>query len=292
MAEIRNDQDGDDRTLLRGPAPGPVSGLPEAAPPHAVTADGLGSARDVPPAVHARPVTDPDHLLPEHAGRGVPGMVAATDDPEVVREEIERTRQRMSSTIDSIEEVLLRKKERIEERLDVTAPVRRAVRDNPWPIVGGVFGAALTLGWLTGGDEREARVRKIRRATAAARKEREETRGAAVHDAEWRERSLQWERRARTLMKTCHRQEEEIEHLREAIGEARPEGGGWTSAVADSVSGFVSSLFGGRGGEREYVVELEEPRARSTVAGSEYGATSTRRGPDGFSGDVNTSGGW
>jgi ElaB/YqjD/DUF883 family membrane-anchored ribosome-binding protein len=300
MAEIRIDgEGGDDRTLLQGRAPGPVGGLPEARPLGA--ADGPGT-RDVPETISARPVTDPDHLLPEHAGRGVPGTVAATDDPDVVRGEIERTRARMSSTIDTIETVLLRKKERLEEKLDVTAPVRRVVRDNPWPVVGGVFGAGLLLGYLTGGGDKEHH--------APPRQLHGDTDGGGTvpggfgveagetYGADWRERSLQWERRARTLMKTCHRQDEEIRHLRSAIGaadvdEGESEGGGWTSAVAQTVSGFVSNLFGGRGGgereyvvelEEEYVVDLEEPRGEYRTTGGEYGTSGNPYGATGESG--------
>src|SRR5688500_6146120 len=108
------------------------------------------------------PETDPEHLLPEHAGAGVPGTVAASDDPDVVRDEIERTRARMSQTIDSIESALLRKKEQIEDKLDVTAPVRERVNDQPWLYAGGVFAGGLLLGYLTGGkdnDKREAEER-------------------------------------------------------------------------------------------------------------------------------------
>ena len=77
------------------------------------------------------------------------------DDPELARLQIEQTRARMSDTIEQIEETLLRKKENIEERLDVMAPVRRKARENPYPIIGGVFLAGLILGLLTGGDDDE-----------------------------------------------------------------------------------------------------------------------------------------
>ena len=61
---------------------------------------------------------------------------------EAVRSDIELTRVRMSQTIDEIEAVLLRKKERIEHRLDIF----RVVRERPFLAVRTVFGAGLLLG--------------------------------------------------------------------------------------------------------------------------------------------------
>jgi ElaB/YqjD/DUF883 family membrane-anchored ribosome-binding protein len=254
MAEIRIDQDGgDDRTILQGtPAPVPAAGL------------------------NRTPETDPEHLLPEEAGAGTPGMVAATDDPDTVRSEIERTRARMSSTIDEIEVALTRKRAEIEQKLDLTAPVRQKVRDNPWPAVGAVFAAGLVLGYLTGGDGEDEDRRLSRQARRLAAMNGMGVAGMGLEgdmdygagaaygggDAEWHARSRQWEERARKLMAVCNRQEEEIRHLRGSIGgvemeDRRPT---WRDTVAESVSGFVGSFFGGRG-EEEFVVELEDEGA-------------------------------
>ena len=95
------------------------------------------------------PETDPEHLLADHtAAPAVPGLVAGgvSGDPDAVRDEIERTRERMSSTIDLIEGALQRKKGQIQERLDVVAPIR----ERPWIFAAGVFGTGLVLGLLTG----------------------------------------------------------------------------------------------------------------------------------------------
>src|SRR5690606_7129622 len=72
------------------------------------------------------------------------------DDPDAARAEIAATRARMSDTIDEIEDVLLRKKEEIRDRLDVMDPVR----EQPLRSLAMVFGAALLLGFLTGGSKR------------------------------------------------------------------------------------------------------------------------------------------
>ena len=224
------------------------------------------------------PETDPEHLLPEHAGAGVPGTVAASDDPDVVRDEIERTRARMSQTIDSIESALLRKKEQIEDRLDVTAPVRERVNDQPWLYAGGVFAGGLLLGYLTGGkdDKREARERYeqfLSSSAAVPTMEIDMDGGRALGGGrEDRTRARQWESRARELRRTCERQEQEIRSLRAALGrtdrEEADEGRGLMGVVSDGLSGVVagtvSRLMGAGGpGEMEVEVDLQEPNPAS-----------------------------
>ncbi|HVH12535.1 MAG TPA: hypothetical protein VM759_05770 [Longimicrobium sp.] len=156
------------------------------------------------PAEHR---VDSDHLLPEPTHAAMPHIVT-TDDPEVARMQIEETRARMSDTIDQIEGVLLRKKEHLEERLDVMAPMRRTARENPYPVVGGVFLAGLVLGLLTGGgdDEKESQP-AVRRYAVDFDRER-------AHGHHWEERAATWERRARRLMDLANRQEAELLELR------------------------------------------------------------------------------
>lgn len=162
-----------------------------------------------------RPVVDSGHLLPEHTHAPQPGVIAQTDDPDLARMQIEQTRARMSDTIGQIEGALLRKKETIEEKLDVMAPVRRKARENPYPIIGGVFLAGLVLGLLTGGDdddEAEGPQPAVRRFAADFDRER-------AHGYHWEERATTWERRARRLMDLANRQEAELLELR---GESVP----------------------------------------------------------------------
>jgi hypothetical protein len=153
----------------------------------------------------AEPVVDSDHLLPETTHAATPGVIAQVDDPELARLQIEQTRARMSDTIDQIEGALLRKKETLEEKLDVMAPVRRKARENPYPIIGGVFLAGLILGLLTGGDDDEDEAPKpaVRRFAADFDRER-------AHGYHWEERAHTWERRARRLMDLANRQEAEL----------------------------------------------------------------------------------
>lgn len=157
---------------------------------------------------------DSDHLLPEHTHASSPGVIAQVDDPELARMQIEQTRARMSDTIGQIEGALLRKKENIEEKLDVMAPVRRKARENPYPIIGGVFLAGLILGFLTGDsdDDEDEAPPAVRRFAADFDRER-------AHGYHWEERATTWERRARRLMDVANRQEAELLEMR---GESVP----------------------------------------------------------------------
>ena len=166
--------------------------------------------RTVPPAGR---VTDPEHLLPAKTDAPPPGTIAEVDDPELARMQIEATRARMSDTIEQIEGALLRKKETIEERMDVMAPVRRTARENPLPAVGGVFLVGLLLGWLTGGsDDDEEAAPAVRRFAPDFDRER-------TYVDHWEERAHTWESRARRLMEVANRQERE---LMETRGETVP----------------------------------------------------------------------
>ncbi|HEX6369665.1 MAG TPA: hypothetical protein VF006_12165 [Longimicrobium sp.] len=154
-------------------------------------------------------ITETDHLLPETTHAAAPGTIAQVDDPELARLQIEQTRARMSETIGQIEESLLRKKEQVEEKLDVMAPVRRKARENPYPVIGGVFLAGLVLGFLTGGDdEDDAPTPAVRRYAVDFDRER-------AHGHHWEERARTWERRARRLMDVANRQEAELLAARE-----------------------------------------------------------------------------
>jgi hypothetical protein len=109
-----------------------------------------------------------------------------SDDPQAAREEIERIRARMSGTLDEIEENLVRKKEQIREALDVGSHIRR----KPLHAAGAVLVAALLLGFLSAGGQKEARIRK-----------------------KYAKRVLHWENRARRLLAIAREQEAEIDRL-------------------------------------------------------------------------------
>jgi ElaB/YqjD/DUF883 family membrane-anchored ribosome-binding protein len=146
-----------------------------------VTRDNAGTA-----GTHTHPAQIREHAEVEATIPPDPAPVTA-EDPELARAEIEMTRSRMSETIDEIEDRLIEKRERLQDRMDVLAPVR----ENPLPSVGIALGAGLLFGLLTGGgdDYRE---------------------DAHEH---WEDRSDTWETRARRLLAIAREQEEEIEAL-------------------------------------------------------------------------------
>jgi ElaB/YqjD/DUF883 family membrane-anchored ribosome-binding protein len=166
-------------------------------------ADEIRGAREevaATPAIRPRTM-DPERQLPAEAeaAHAVPDY----DDPEHARADIEATRARMSGTIDNIEDALVRKKEEIQHRFDIIAPVR----ENPWPSMGIALGAGLVLGLLTGGEdeedeEDEERERHVYRIHA----------GASA--ADWERRAEILEERTQRLLAIARDQEEEIRRLR------------------------------------------------------------------------------
>jgi ElaB/YqjD/DUF883 family membrane-anchored ribosome-binding protein len=175
-----------------------------------------------------RPVpTDAERRVPSEAA--VAEHFPEVEDPDLARAQIEATRARMSETIDEIEGVLVRKKEEIQNRLDVLAPVR----ENPWPSMGIALGAGLVLGLLTGGgddedEEMEEDVHFRRQVGYASRSQLDYTRartdsagyGARTESASYRTRTdLEHrteilEERTRRLLSIARDQEDEIRRLR------------------------------------------------------------------------------
>jgi ElaB/YqjD/DUF883 family membrane-anchored ribosome-binding protein len=190
------------------------------------------------------PETDPEHLIADHTSAVAPGTIPAAStsaDPDAVRDEIERTRARMSRTIDQLDRALVRKKEEVQEKLDVAAPIRQ----RPWAYAGGVFGAGLVLGLLTGGgksrdDDEDSDHVKIPRALLAGMG-LQEAKGGRLRGGG----SEDWETRSRELMQVVARQEEEIRSLRGgSLGDAgwgEETGAGWDAEfVDDEPDGYLS----------------------------------------------------
>lgn len=119
-------------------------------------------------------------------------------DPEAARVRIEQTRARMSDTIDEIEDVLLQKKQDLQDRLDV----RAHIRERPWQAAGLVLGAGLIVGFLTGGRSDD------------------DIDDAVISDS----RATLWEGRARRLLRIAREQEDDIEHLEAALARMEADG--------------------------------------------------------------------
>jgi hypothetical protein len=202
-------------------------------------------------------ITETDHLLAETTHAAAPGTIAQVDDPELARLQIEQTRARMSDTIGQIEETLLRKKEQVEEKLDVMAPVRRKARENPYPVIGGVFLAGLILGFLTGGDDDDDEpTPAVRRYAVDFDRER-------AHGTHWEERSRTWERRARRLMDVANRQEAELLAAREG----RPRRGLFRRGRREESFGYEDSYAGDEAGLNMQAGAAGYDRARGEYDG-------------------------
>ena len=126
------------------------------------------------------------------------------DDPDAARREIAATRARMSETIDEIEDVLLRKKSEIKDKMDVLAPVR----EQPLKMLGIIFGGALALGFLTGGGkgDEDKRIQLVYPPAPPELEEEEESEA----DLAWEEADA-WEDRAHRLLRIAKAQEAELE---------------------------------------------------------------------------------
>ena len=187
-------------------------------------ADQIRVTRDEENAAHVHRSEIAEHAdveatIPAHPGRSP----VVPDDPEAARAEIQMTRARMSETIDEIEDVLLRKKEKIQDRLDIFSTVRQ----RPMQSVGAALGAGILMGILTGGDDDEEdydehdhpvlRRAAMGAATTAATGAAASYAGSHLHD----DRADTWEHRARRLLAIAREQEEEIDRLSHGRSAAR-----------------------------------------------------------------------
>lgn len=138
--------------------------------------------------------------------------------PEAMREEINRTRARMSQTIDEIEDVLVREKEKVREQVDVGAKVRR----DPVRSLAMAAGAGLVLGFLTGGKKKSRTPDRV------------------------------WEERTRRILDITREQEDEIEDLQGALRDVEKE----AEAVLAGVEPEAEESLRER--VSEYIEELED----------------------------------
>jgi ElaB/YqjD/DUF883 family membrane-anchored ribosome-binding protein len=96
----------------------------------------------------------------------------STDSPQTVeeaRDAIERSRHRISTTLDQLETRIVEKKHEIQDRVDVLRPAREQVSARPFTAVAVAFGVGAFLGALGGGsDDSDTRRRSGRGRTGSA----------------------------------------------------------------------------------------------------------------------------
>lgn len=81
-----------------------------------------------------------------------------TDSPQTVdeaRDAVARSRERISSTLDALEDRIVEKKHEIQDRVDVLRPVREQIAERPLTAVMAGLAVGALLGALGGGDDDE-----------------------------------------------------------------------------------------------------------------------------------------
>jgi ElaB/YqjD/DUF883 family membrane-anchored ribosome-binding protein len=123
----------------------------------------------------------------------------STETPQTVdqaRDAVERSRQRISSTLDALEERIVEKKHEIQDRVDVMRPVREQIAERPFTALAVGVGVGALLGSLGGRDDSEHSHRRSGRIS-----------GRTLSDED-REELQQWRQaRKRRLRAAMQRQE-------------------------------------------------------------------------------------
>lgn len=152
------------------------------------------------------------------------------------RDAVERSRQRISSTLDALEDRIVEKKHEIQDRVDVLRPVRDQIQQRPFTAVAVAVGVGALLGSLGGGDDEEEE-RTSRRGRKTGGEERAELR-------EWRRaRRERLEARART-----HGNDEDDEGSSRFDALKHQLAGAVTSAISTALAAKVREMAGVSGG--------------------------------------------
>lgn len=83
------------------------------------------------------------------------------------RDAVERSRQRISSTLDALEGRIVEKKHELQEKVDVLRPVRDQIAERPFTAVAVGLGVGVLLGSLGGGSDDEHEHRRSGRMRGA-----------------------------------------------------------------------------------------------------------------------------
>jgi hypothetical protein len=88
------------------------------------------------------------------------GMSSRIDEPageprtvDEARDAVERSRQRISSTLDALEDRIVEKKHELQDRVDVLKPVREQIVSRPFTAVAIGLGVGALLGSIGGGSD-------------------------------------------------------------------------------------------------------------------------------------------
>jgi ElaB/YqjD/DUF883 family membrane-anchored ribosome-binding protein len=164
-----------------------------------------------------------------------------TGSPQTVDEArvaVERSRERISSTLDALEDRIVEKKHELQDRADVLRPVREQIVARPFTAVAVGLGVGALLGSLGGGDDE--------RDSHRSRSGRE--RGHTIGDDD-REELRRWRRarreRLQSISRHRHDHDDDHGHADDDDGESRFGGlrhqlmGALTSAITTAVTSRV-----------------------------------------------------
>lgn len=151
------------------------------------------------------------------------------------RDAVERSRQRISSTLDQLEDRIVEKKHELQDRVDVFRPVREQIAQRPFTAVAVAVGVGALLGSLGGSDDDDEATDRHDR---GGRQEHQHARsgrirGSALSDSDRRE-LREW-RRARRERLTTRR------HARESSDDSS--GGLRFDALKHQLMGAVTSAL-------------------------------------------------
>jgi ElaB/YqjD/DUF883 family membrane-anchored ribosome-binding protein len=86
---------------------------------------------------------------------------------------VDHSRERLSETLDVIEDRIVETKSALRDRIDVLRPVRERVREHPWLAVAAASGIGLVLGKVLGRERHRDRVASPRRTGTGSAMRRE-----------------------------------------------------------------------------------------------------------------------
>jgi ElaB/YqjD/DUF883 family membrane-anchored ribosome-binding protein len=180
-----------------------------------------------------------------------------TGDPQTVdeaRDAVERSRERISSTLDQLEGRIVEKKHELQEKADIFRPVREQVVARPFTAIAIAVGVGALLGSLGGGsDDDDDAVWRTRSDRPRARLRRPAT-GDGFLDDDDRSELRQWRRsrRERLRSRTRHAAGHDAGHDSRLSGVRQQLMGAVTSAITAAITArirdFATSATGGGNG--------------------------------------------